>query len=86
MTYICRDCGKIIDEDEVGTYTDRGEVWGSPYSQDYDCCPWCKGWALEELDLCCEICEELITGKYICTEDGHYYCDNCYTEGDIRFD
>ena len=56
------------------------EAWGAPYTISYACCPFCGDYEIindneyHHCDNCGEVCEE-----YIATEDGRYYCENCYT-------
>ena len=51
MKYICADCGRIIDEDElVRVEINSGEFWGFPCSETALGCPSCKSDAIEEYD------------------------------------
>ena len=76
----CTDCNKVIDEEDLDYETETYEFWGAPYSERYPVCPYCKSDALtDELPPECSCCGEYCTGRHISTEDGEYYCINCYT-------
>ena len=76
----CLNCHKEFDKNIVGTGYEHGEAWGAPYTISYACCPFCGDYEIidnneyHHCDNCGEVCEE-----YIATEDGRYYCENCYT-------
>ena len=76
----CLNCHKEFDRDIVETAYEHGESWGAPYTISYACCPFCGDYEIindneyHHCDNCGEVCEE-----YIVTEDGRYYCENCYT-------
>ena len=75
----CLNCHKEFDRDIVETAYEHGEAWGSPYTVSYPCCPFCGDYEIindneyHHCDNCGEVCEE-----YIVTDDGRYYCENCY--------
>lgn len=79
MQYICKDCGRGFDEDELIDYVERGECWGGEFTEHIKICPCCKGFVRENT-LKCSCCDEYITGEYITTEDGRNYCNNCYVQ------
>ena len=83
----CTDCGRVIEEeDELAEYMERGEFWGSEYTEVSKVCPKCKGSATIVLTKKCDSCGEYITGAYVTTMDGRFYCENCYTEGDVNYE
>lgn len=46
--FVCIDCGKTFDA-PVKSH-EKYECWGSIVYQEYECCPYCYGWAFEEYD------------------------------------
>ena len=80
MLLYCTDCNKVIDDEDLDYETETYEYWGAPYSERYPVCPYCKSDALtNDLPPECSCCGEYCTGRHISTEDGEYYCANCYT-------
>ena len=77
--FICCDCGRIFDEDEVATWKEsRGEYWGEPCYETMSGCPSCQCDYVETYECAC--CGEWIEGSYIKLESGERICENCYTE------
>ena len=79
--YICKNCGRVFDEDEFGSWTEgHGEVWFG--------CPSCNG----EFELAeqCSICEEYfaedeLIGNSLCKKCLELYSnefDTCYEVGE----
>jgi predicted Zn-ribbon and HTH transcriptional regulator len=51
MKYICNDCGRIIDEDElIEVEINTTEFWGFPCSEYASGCPHCKSDAIKEYE------------------------------------
>lgn len=83
MKYICSGCGHILDEEDLINYTERGEFWGSEFTETVKVCPICKGY-VNETTLKCSCCDAYISEDYISTDDGHNYCNNCYRKETIN--
>ena len=70
MIYICEECGKVFEEDEICTWQEsRGEFWGAPCSEEMEGCPHCKGSFVKAKE--CKVC-----GKWI-KDDDWDVCDDC---------
>lgn len=56
MKYICTECGKVIDEEDI-VYEEeyRGEFWGCPCSETMEYSPCCQA-GLDDYYPCCEYC------------------------------
>ena len=80
MLLYCTDCNRVIDDEDLDYETETYEFWGATYSKRYPVCPYCKSDALtDEIPPECSCCGEYCDGRYVSTEDGEYYCTNCYT-------
>ena len=80
MLLYCTDCNKVVDEEDLDYETETYEFWGAPYSERYPVCPYCKSdYLTDEIPPECSCCGDYCTDKHIHTEDGNYYCYNCYT-------
>lgn len=79
--YLCLNCKSLIEDEELASYSETGEAWGSPYTVSTACCPYCKSDEVKENDLICSSCHQYISGKYI-DADGNLYCEDCYAELD----
>ena len=85
MKYICKDCGKVFDGDEIERrYESRGEFWGVPCSEEIAVCPRCGGDFNEAKQ--CKICGEWIDDDDwdICEDclKKHKTIDNCIEIGE----
>ena len=71
--FVCTDCGNVFEEPRV---------WKESHGLNYGLyeyfseCPYCGGDYAETHE--CDICGEWIVDKYIKTDDGRRFCDNCY--------
>lgn len=81
--FYCLQCENLFEVPKI--HTEYGECWGRGYSEITNVCPLCNG-EVVHLTKKCGCCGEYITGEYIETQDGNYYCENCYTKGDILED
>lgn len=78
MFYKCEECGHVFEEGEQANWReDRGELWGSPCSEEMSGCPLCKG-AYEIINPC-KIC-----GSYDHDFDEDY-CNQCKKDVQKRF-
>lgn len=51
MKYVCGDCKKVFDEEQIATWReDRGEFWGQRAYETMWGCPYCFGVGIEEYD------------------------------------
>lgn len=67
--FICADCGRLVDENEVYVSTEsRGECWGTPCYIKVNVCPHCGG-ELEEATEC------VVCGGWSSEDTG--ICDDC---------
>lgn len=82
----CLNCKQEFEEDEVRAGYESCEVWGSQCSMSYKQCPFCgSDMLIEDSEYhYCDCCGEVCEGEYIKTEDGSYFCENCYTVHNIR--
>lgn len=77
----CMNCESEFDEGMEEVRYEYGEAWGSPYLISHKKCPYCGDDQIIEdnnyhyCDCCGDVCQE----NYIKTEDGSYFCENCYT-------
>lgn len=56
MKYICSECGKVIDDDDVVCVEEsRGEYWGSPCCEKMYYSPCCNA-GIEDFYPTCEYC------------------------------
>lgn len=46
--YKCLDCERVFPD--TIKIVESYETWGRPSYQEYDGCPYCCGWAIEEYD------------------------------------
>lgn len=78
----CNDCNNIFDKPQY--IWEKNEFWGAVTSDKIEVCPICKSDNIELTDHLpkCECCNDICVGKYIKTDDGNYYCENCYLEYD----
>lgn len=74
----CCDCHSKFDEPKK--YYERGEAWGAPFEQAFECCPYCDSDDIVDEDdyLNCDCCGELCLSNYIKTSDDKCYCENCF--------
>ena len=75
----CLDCHKEFDDDMVDTCYDHDEAYGISYTWSYPICPYCGSDEIISEYNTCDCCGEVCDENYIETEDGRYYCENCYT-------
>lgn len=56
MKYVCIECGKVIDEDDLIQEEEyRGEFWGAPAYETVSCSPCCHS-EVDDYYPCCEMC------------------------------
>ena len=79
--YVCVECGSVFRK--VKHYTERHGLDSPPYEH-YSGCPVCGG-AYVPVKYC-DCCNREITNDYIKTDDGHYYCDDCYSVRNVADD
>lgn len=77
--YICLDCENIFDTPKC--YTETHGLNSPPY-EIWNGCPKCAGAYVET--MCCDQCDNWITGEYIKLKDGAVVCDQCYEVKDIE--
>lgn len=79
--FVCKDCGCLMDHPMVyhGVWL---EHFGRPCREYHTGCVECGGEVEEAHE--CDCCGKWITGQYIETKSGYYYCDNCYVEADVN--
>lgn len=75
----CLNCHKLFNDDLVDTCCDHDEAYGIPYIWSYPVCPYCRSSEITSEYILCDCCGEACDENYIQTEDGRYYCENCYT-------
>lgn len=76
--FVCLDCGRVFSEPKV--FIERHGFDYGPY-EEFSGCPDCGGAYIE--GFYCDCCDEIITGKYIKTENGDRICDECFIMCDI---
>ena len=81
----CLNCHKEFDDDMVDTCYDHDEAYGIPYTWSYHVCPYCGSDEIISEYNTCDCCGEVCDENYIQTEDGRYYCENCYTVKTIKY-
>lgn len=71
--YICVDCGKVFDEEEISVWHEsRGVYWGEPCTEKMYGCPNCKGEFVKAKK--CKIC-----GDWLKEYDWDI-CEECYSK------
>jgi hypothetical protein len=75
---VCIECGHLFTE-PIWWTEDHG-LDGPPYERFYGS-PCCYANYAEAKE--CSCCGEYITDKYIKTDDGERYCENCYSTYDL---
>lgn len=80
----CLNCHKEFDKELTDTACERGEAWGQPYTISYPCCPFCGSYEIIDEYNICDCCGDVCKNNYIETNDGRYYCENCYTAKNIN--
>ncbi len=77
-SFTCVDCGRVFDLPKK--YRESHGL-GSPPYETYKGCPDCGGRYVNT--VICDCCGTPITGHFVKTKNYLYYCDNCFTTGDI---
>lgn len=74
MQYVCTECGKVFDEDDV-IYEEeyRGEYWGVPAYERMSYSPCCKE-PIDDFVPCCEYCKYFEGAKDTMTGETEYFC------------
>ena len=73
--FVCIECGRIFNEDEVVVWEERHGLDTPPY-EPWSGCPSCKGDYVEA--YLCDGCDEWITGQYVKLSNGERFCENCF--------
>lgn len=72
---ICMDCGRQVDYDSILHEKVFGEYWGANYSEDRECCPYCRGNIYPA--VVCEECGEIIPEDKSYYENDKHMCEQC---------
>ena len=72
--YYCDSCGAEFEQPAI-----LKENYGmaGPYYDEVPVCPKCREPMIVKMVLC-SCCNEWTPHRYIKTDDGHIYCENCY--------
>lgn len=79
--FVCVECGYVFQYPE--RFVEKHGLDTPPYEQ-FTGCPKCGGAYVKSKP--CDCCGEVITNDYVKTEDGCYYCDDCYTLRNVSED
>lgn len=77
--YVCLDCGELFEYPMK--IVEKHGLDSPPYEEFYGC-PECGGTYVETMQ--CYSCGNYITGDYIETLEGDYYCENCFEVKNIE--
>lgn len=73
--YICLDCGKALQDDNIIHTSEWGEYWGNAYSYTRKCCPYCQG-NISEADFC-ENCGVVVLNEDLTITQNGQQCWSC---------
>lgn len=79
--HVCVECGMVFDEAKRFTET---HGFDTPPYEHYTGCPFCGGAYIPV--KYCDCCRREIINDYVRTDDGHIYCEDCYSVRNIADD
>ncbi len=75
---LCLNFQREFSEESAATAYEHGDAWGAAYTVSYMCCPVCGSGDITDEYHHCNRCGKACE-YYTETEDGEYYCEECYT-------